>query len=198
MKASVITGFLWAGLAIASVCKPSKVSSSSLSSSSSSAAPSATPDPNVAAADSNIAADPNNRWDYGGNDGSMVATTCVTGDPVGSCLEYTLGSSVSEDYLMYITYNAPTLVEGATYTWSFDMMRGAGNSGTMNFQILNGYVSLIVNDNIAISSISSTDWTHLSYAFVATAADNIGFYYSMNYAPAAEDLKFRNFELVAA
>ncbi|CAK7228556.1 hypothetical protein SBRCBS47491_006945 [Sporothrix bragantina] len=193
MKASIIIGFLWAGLASASVCKPSKVSSSS-----SSTAPSATPDPNIAAADSNIAANPNHRWDYGGNDGSMVATTCVAGDPINSCLEYTLNSPFSEDYLMYITYYAPTLVVGTTYTWSFDMMRDASESGNIQFQINISYLSTLLNANIDISSISSSDWTPLSYTFVATAADDININYYMDDAPSVEHLKFRNFNLIAA
>ncbi|CAK7206898.1 hypothetical protein SEUCBS139899_009705 [Sporothrix eucalyptigena] len=198
MKASVIIGFLYAGLASASACRPSKVSTSSVSPSSSSTAPSATPDPNIAAADSNIAANPNNRWEYGGNDGSMVATTCVTGDPIDSCLVYTLDYSFAEDYLMYITYYAPTLVEGNTYTWSFDMMHDASESGNIQFQVLDSYYSVILNTNIDISSISSTDWTPLSYTFTATAADNIAMSYYMDDAPTTEHLQFRNFQLVAA
>lgn len=127
----------------------------------------------------------------------MVATTCVDSDPVGSCLVYTLGSPFSEDFLMYITYYAPTLVQGTTYTFSFDMMRDAGNSGYVQLMIAVSYTALLLNTNIDISAVSSTDWTPQSFTFEATAADYINFQLFMNDAPTAEHLKFRNFRLVA-
>lgn len=167
MKFTQLVGLLALGLgaspAAASVCKPSKASSSSsVAPSSSSAAPSASPSAVVCDPSANLLAngdfsDGLSGWNY--DTAGFVGTDCA---PYASCLYVNFGGGISYASQTFTTF------DGATYPVNLDfrvLFLYLDNGGWVEVQIGDGNT---VQTTWTLNP-TPNGWVHYTNSFVATS-----------------------------